>query len=881
MKLSRVINARFILMVIMLLGFWLKSSAELPFKNAQEFTDYVRNLDLDKLEPIKSVDELLDPVGKEPTDPVLTKGIKLFNDGKIEDAIKYFQKITKKRKKYSQWQRQYAEYQLFHIENFGMLDPLYNGRPTTLDRSGGTIYGEYILAYGGWYIETDKLILSAIYPNVQSPSWKYLADSKSYYDRYKEHLKDKIDLDELHVLLKASFGNDSKEWLKNFPNGVKIQGYYNYMWKEFPKKRGPFKSVDDYVSTTKQLPKSPRIRKALELARRGDDKKAYKLFKKIGGDYADYQQWHLINFNKTDPYYDGRPSKIYRWRAKPEKYIDEPKEYGKDYVIEDDQTYITIYALQDSSINLLKDYFYWVKPGKSDSSDDIVISKDELDIFDMLINRAFPVGGDDDVVSRSLQFKMEHAYEGNNLENDLYRFQNNMNFIPLLQRMKISKSNNFGIGMSADELYSEAMKILPPLPELKLDKRYKWKGREKLNDKGMTYLLRSAFWGNPKALNAFIIYNAMYINSRHSFFNDYSALDGISETQKKLMETLCEMSLLDKPELKPTLYAYKKLFDESYAYHHANYQKEMNRLEKLEQQRREEKAKMWLGIANTLIQGAQQIANIYAQSSTMKQHQAKQTKQTKQTKQKGGSGTSLASYLEDPNHFDRDLRMLMQAADQMTRQKDWNDYCTMRAMMQQLGVDLSYEDYKLTEGMALMELKNQGIDIVAEQQARNKEMRDFYRSQMNSGKENVERIKEQNRMKYGGGSSSTTSSSTSTTSSRSSATNSPRSSAPKTPSQTSTTPKQQNSQANNDAHQQYKSGNLNVQESSYGEKIKNVSLWIKDGANYRSASLSGELYRKEGQFFVKIGGTFFRVGSIGGAYNSYIMYGMKAYYFNR
>lgn len=873
---------RFILMVIMLLGFWLKSSAELPFKNAQEFTDYVRNLDLDNLEPTKSVEELLDPVGKEPTDPVLLKGIKLFNEGKVEDAIKYFQKIAKKWKKYSQWQRQYAGYQLFHIENFGMLDPLYNGRPTTLDRSGGTIYGEYIQVYSG-YIESDNLILSAIYPHIQSVSWKFFADSKSYYDHYKSYLKDKIDLDELHILLKASFGKDSKEWLKNFPNGVKLQGYYTYMGKEFPKKTGPFKRIDDYVSTAKQLPKSPRIRKALELARRGEDKKAYKLFKKIGrdygGDYANYQRWHLINFGKTDPYYDGRPSNKYKWRL-PQKFVDEPKEYGKEYVIEDGQTYMTIYALQDSSVNLLRDYFYRVKPGKSGSSDDIVISKDELDLFDMLINRVFPVGGDDDVVSRSLQFKIKHAYEGDNLENDLYRFQNNMNFIPLLQRMKISKSNNFGIGMSADELYSEAMKILPPLPELKLDNCYEWKDREKLYDAGMTYLLRSAFWGNTKALNAFIVYNAMYINSER-FRNkkvDYYTLDRISKKQKKLVDILCEMSLLDKPELKPVLYAYKSLFDESYAYHHANYEREEKRIrreqEKFEQQRREEKARMWLGIANTLIQGAQQIANIYAQSSTMKQQQAKQTKQ------KGGSDMSLAKQMEDPNFFDRQYRMLMQAADQMVRQKDWNDYCTMRAMMQQMGMDLSYEEYKMNQAKALMDLKEQGIDLVAEQRARNQEMHDFYRSQMNSGKENVERIKEQNRMKYGGGSSSTTSSSTSTTSSRSSATNSPRPTAPKTPSQTSMKP-QQSPQTKYDAHQQYKQGNLNVQESSYGEKIKNVSLWIKDGANYRSASLSGELYRKESQFFVKIGGTFFRVGSIGGAYNSYIMYGMKAYYFNR
>lgn len=872
---------RFILMVIMLLGFWLKSSAELPFKNAQEFTDYVRNLDLDKLEPIKSVEELLDPVGKEPTDPVLTKGIKLFNDGKIEDAIKYFQKVAKKWKKYSQWQRQYAQYQLFHIEKFGMLDPLYNGRPTTLDRSGGTIYGEYIQGYD-WDIESDKLILSAIYPHIQSVSWKFFADPNSYYDYYKSKLKDKIDLDELHVLLKASFGNDSKEWLKNFPNGVKLEDFYTYIGKEYPKKSGPFKSVDDYVSTAKQLPKSPRIRKALELARRGDNKKAYKLLKKIGGDYADYQRWHLVHFEKTDPYYDGRPSNINRSNSSIWRINELQKKYREEIAV-DMQTRMTVSVLQnETSFGFLKSFYR----DKRNTKYEYVFNKDELDFFDMLIGAVFPEGGDGGIASNML-FRVNSNSE--DIKKALYWTQNCMNFIPLLQRMKVDKSNSFGIGLSADELYTEAMRILPPLPELKLDKRYDWNDRNKLSDKGMTYLLRSAFWGNTKALNAFIVYNAMYINSRgkrdSGVYGILSQLNGISRTQKELVDILCEMSLLDKPELKPVLYAYKSLFDESYAYHHANYEREEQRIrreqEKFEQQRREEKARMWLGIANTLIQGAQQIANIYAQSSTMKQ----QAKHTKQTKQKGGSDTSLASYLEDyledPNHFDRDFRMLMQAADQMVRQKDWNDYCTMRAMMQQMGMDLSYEEYKMNQAKALMDLKEQGIDLVAEQRARNQEMHDFYRSQMNSGKENVERIKEQNRMKYGGGSSSTTSSSTSTTSSRSSATNSPRPSAPKTPSQTSTTPKQQNPQANNDAHQQYMSGNLNVQESSYGEKIKNVSLWIKDGANYRSASLSGELYRKEGQLFVKIGGTFFRVGSIGGAYNSYIMYGMKAYYFNR
>ena len=878
MKLSREINVRFILMVIMLLGFWLKSSAELPFKNAQEFTDYVRNLDLDKLEPIKSVEELLDPVGKEPTDPVLTKGIKLFNDGKIKKSIKYFQEIVRKTDKYTESQREYALYQLFHIEKFSIVDPRYNGRPTAIDRTHSNWYGEYLIAEPYKYPVLPALMLNIIYPApfTDYTLWMDLANDYQNLTRQKG-----LDMELLHSLLKAYYQHNGG--LKYFPKvecAYKMEpfGLYDYIEKEFVKKKGPFKTLKDYFACNPDWwwPTSPKVHKAILAGK----KKSYRLFEEIGGYYGKYQCWRILACRFDDSHYRDRPTNSSIYFRPKQNFTEVPKNYGKKwkYIRISPTDYLSICAYKDSSIRVIDECNLEFSMSNLKGA---YLNKEYVDFIDMLINRTFPVGGDASDIVSSILFDLKQ--NENKIGRHLEKFEQYTKVVPLLHRMKIDSQNSFGIGLSADEMYTEAMKILPRLPELKLDKRYKWKDRDKLSKKGMTYLLRSAFWGNEKALNAFIVFATMYINSKPSYVSDTdpTLLEEISKKQNDLVKTLNQLSSLNKPEHKPTLYAYKKLFDESYAYHHANYQKEMNRLEKLEQQRREEKARMWLGIANTLIQGAQQIANIYAQSSTMKQ----QAKQTKQTKQKGGSDTSLASYLEDyledPNHFDRDFRMLMQAADQMVRQKDWNDYCTMRAMMQQLGVDLSYEDYKLTEGMALMELKNQGIDIVAEQQARNKEMRDFYRSQMNSGKENVERIKEQNRMKYGGSSSSTTSSSTSTTSSRSSATNSPRSLAPKTPSQTSTTPKQQNPQANNDAHQQYMSGNLNVQESSYGEKIKNVSLWIKDGANYRSASLSGELYRKESQLFVKIGGTFFRVGSIGGAYNSYIMYGMKAYYFNR
>lgn len=879
MKLSREINVRFILMVIMLLGFWLKSSAELPFKNAQEFTDYVRNLELDKLEPIKSVEELLDPVGKEPTDPVLVKGIKLFNDGKIEKSIKYFQEIVRKTDKYTESQREYALYQLFHIEKFSMVDPRYNGRPTNIDRTDSNIYGESLLIAPFKYPFLPVLMLNIIYPApfTDYALWRDLSNDYQTLTRQKG-----LDMELLHSLLKAYYQRNGG--LKYFPKVECVYkmepfGLYDYIEKEFVKKSGPFKTLEDYLDCNPDWswPTSPKVKKALKA---GSTKKQYQLFEKIEGYYGKYQCWRILTYKFPDYRYRERPTTSFLFFRPKQNFTEVPKNYGKKwkYIRIAPTDYLSISALEDSTIRVIDECNLEFSMSNLNGA---YLNKEYVDFIDMLINRTFPVGGDASDIVSSILFDLKQ--NENKIGRHLEKFEQYTKVVPLLHRMKIDSQNSFGIGLSADEMYTEAMKILPRLPELKLDKRYKWKDRDKLSKKGMTYLLRSAFWGNEKALNAFIVFATMYINSKPSYVSDTdpTLLEEISKKQNDLVKTLNQLSSLNKPEHKPTLYAYKKLFDESYAYHHANYQKEMNRLEKLEQQRREEKARMWLGIANTLIQGAQQIANIYAQSSTMKQ----QAKQTKQTKQKGGSDTSLASYLEDyledPNHFDRDFRMLMQAADQMVRQKDWNDYCTMRAMMQQMGMDLSYEEYKMNQAKALMDLKEQGIDLVAEQRARNQEMHDFYRSQMNSGKENVERIKEQNRMKYGGGSSSTTSSSTSTTSSRSSATNSPRPSAPKTPSQTSTTPKQQNPQANNDAHQQYMSGNLNVQESSYGEKIKNVSLWIKDGANYRSASLSGELYRKEGQLFVKIGGTFFRVGSIGGAYNSYIMYGMKAYYFNR
>lgn len=157
---------------------------------------------------------------------------------------------------------------------------------------------------------------------------------------------------------------------------------------------------------------------------------------------------------------------------------------------------------------------------------------------------------------------------------------------------------------------------------------------------------------------------------------------------------------------------------------------------------------------------------------------------------------------------------------------------------------------------------------------------------MNSGKENVERIKKQNADKSKVVASNTTNPKSKSFTSNSSA-------KPYTdskPSSTSTTSgaKKNNNVSRNkasdsspDAHEQYKKGNVNTQKSAYGDKIKNVSFSVKDGASYRSVNLHGELYKKDGQHFVLIGNSFFKVEHSGGSYNSYIIYGAKAHYFNK
>lgn len=284
------------------------------------------------------------------------------------------------------------------------------------------------------------------------------------------------------------------------------------------------------------------------------------------------------------------------------------------------------------------------------------------------------------------------------------------------------------------------------------------------------------------------------------------------------------------------------------------------------------RAQMWANIIQIAAVGTQQtLAMLQSQPVS---------RPVRSTALYGKTGGSLADQMEQPGYFNNAFNQLLNVSAFQVQQQEMAEYNQMRQASLSMGKDLSYQEYCLIKGQAIADLKEQGYDIIAEQKAINDELHDLNRSMMNSGKENVDRIKQQNAQKYG----TSTKSNASTQASGSYST----SSKSRTSSSTSYGASSNNGATSNgasavtyDSHEQYKNGRLNTQKSSYGDKIKNVSMAVKDGASFRSVNLHGELYKKDGQYYVKIGASFFNVVNTGGPYNSYIIYGAKAHYFNR
>lgn len=175
--------------------------------------------------------------------------------------------------------------------------------------------------------------------------------------------------------------------------------------------------------------------------------------------------------------------------------------------------------------------------------------------------------------------------------------------------------------------------------------------------------------------------------------------------------------------------------------------------------------------------------------------------------------------------------------------------------------------------------------------------RDF-RESLTSARDNLENIKEYNRLKYGTGSSSSgtsaaaatttdrtgnQSSSTNKTTSRGATSQSTSGNATQTPGTSTHAAADLESLEEEkpyDAHQQHKNGNLNTSSDTYDYK-KRVTLYKQDGSKYRSFKTNIELYKKGATYFIKIGNTFYPADGVytRAGYNMRIVYGGNGLFF--
>ncbi|MDE5869550.1 MAG: hypothetical protein K2H18_04900, partial [Muribaculaceae bacterium] len=294
----------------------------LPFSDVKGYNEYIKNLDFKKIKTC-SIDYLYSDNMEKTTDKVLLEGLNLFELGKYNEAQKYFRGILDGYSKYTEQQRDFAFYQLYHIRRFGMTDPFYNGRPSKIDRSQGYFFsGNSYVSFGSFPTALlSKLILESDYryPNINEKLWK----KESYYEI--NELKNIIpNKDILNILLRASYPDSRETMFRHLSAGGLFDDNEFGRFMEQCAYSGKFISIDslNLFSNKTEMPPFLEIRKGLAKDLSGDPVGAFKYFCKLSKQmpkdeidfrkYAEYQCWHLLTYGKTDLYYDGRPSKMER-----------------------------------------------------------------------------------------------------------------------------------------------------------------------------------------------------------------------------------------------------------------------------------------------------------------------------------------------------------------------------------------------------------------------------------------------------------------------------------------------------------------------------------------------------------------------------------------
>lgn len=691
-------------------------------------------------------------------------------------------------------------------------------------------------------------------------------------------------------------------------------------------KNPPLKRLHDFYNNEQKITEDKILRKGVDLFMDGKVKKSLKYFYKISKNYnkytkeqRDYARWqimHYRHFGDIDIYFNGIPSHRDRINIHPNYNFNPKIKYWYD-----DDIYFNGTPSGRDRINTQPNYNcypeidYW----GDEYSALFIISDPQLSSYDpsellriITATRKYAIYKDELLSNKSFTKEFvaavlyeafpkdgklgidklgDHHYDfgykplkGDEDCDDIKLFFNYLDCLHIIARTDWGNKSYYGIGLSANELYKKAKALNPNKKFNLLDYQEGIKNMTENDEQCQILLLRSAYYGNPDAmleLQPYIIESVQF-RYRDFFVGEgkyYKKGDKIGRDLYRnidALESICriygiERYSYNKPDGLTKIGAMKdypyiwEIMGKS-ACEALSYLKDL-RSEHEYAQRIEEKAKrerrkqFWGNLAGAVVQGLAIGVNTYMAVNNY----GSAPMNTAAATQVGHAG-SLADAMSQPGFFQREQQRLLQQSMNQVQWAEMQEYNQTREAYQRMGRDLSIDEFRALKGQAIINLKEQGIDIIAEQNAANREMHEFNRSQMNSGKENVERIKQQNAMKNGESYSSGPSTSNSTKS---------------TSTETSSSLSSQNTSA--DASMTIEKNNDSglVNSFKYIYIQRKVNLHENTASNSTIVFQNCEVYRKGVDYFVKIGEQYYKIQHCNKQYyNRTITYDSRPYYFN-
>ena len=331
------------------------------------------------------------------------------------------------------------------------------------------------------------------------------------------------------------------------------------------------------------------------------------------------------------------------------------------------------------------------------------------------------------------------------------------------------------------------------------------------------------------------------------------------------------------------------------------------------EERNRRRAQAWTNFGLNLLGVMSNVAQSYINSSMTPSYSAYSTPYASSL---AAAGITIPPSL-DPANFTREMArveitydkngnpmMSMPGAAQWMRQSSYEVAAAAGRVGGNVGLSLQQQamtNMRMSEMQAQwLETPHYPVQMSAEEMREQREMyeqshRDF-RESLTSGKDKVEEIRTYNQLKYGSSGSSTTSSSSSSSSSTSSSTTSSKSSSSAssssssssrsessttTGSSTSTSTNTQTGNSN-DSHQQFRSGRLNANSNDYTH-VKYVTLYKKDGSDYKSFRTNVDLCKKGATYYINMGNTYYPAEGVytGHGLNMRIIYGATALFFSK